>query len=157
MKKIVGEPRPCFYDMSQWRDGECRASKAMCWDARQSFPSGHTSMAFGSFLFLSMYVHGRLSSQRIVLLPRLPMLSLALVWAPPLVALWVGCTRVVDHRHDTADVIGGAVVGAGGAVLAYSAYFHAPCSPRAGKRRDSTESNAADMRPLVSMSMDDQA
>ena len=62
----VDRPRPCFYDQSQWGPPPtssvnasappvmpvCNALQRLCWDARQSFPSGHASLAFAMCLHL---------------------------------------------------------------------------------------------------------
>jgi len=54
---------------------------------------------------------------------------------PTLVAAWVAASRVHDNAHHPADVVGGAVVGGGAAVLWYLRYFHAPFGPDSHRAR----------------------
>jgi len=78
-------------------------------EARLSFPSGHTSIAFYGMLTAWLVI----SRFRVNLLP----VQLAQV-ACMVYAVYVAVSRVTDHKHHVGDVIGGAVLGALLAVVA---------------------------------------
>jgi undecaprenyl-diphosphatase len=83
LKLIVGRPRPTTGPLE---------SQPFTFDyAYQSFPSGHTAVAFGLALSVGL------------LWPR---------WRVPLLvfALAVGASRLILHSHYPADVLGGALV-----------------------------------------------
>ena len=77
--------------------------------ARQSFPSGHASMASTSMIFLIFYVHRR-SKQMQKHVP------IFLKWTISLclfsLAIWISMTRVSDYHHHLIDVLFGIVLGA---------------------------------------------
>lgn len=69
IKRLAGRLRPSFYDMCGWQfDVVWDGSSNLCTDAagedeaRQSFPSGHSSFAWASMLVLT--VRGRVPSDR---------------------------------------------------------------------------------------------
>lgn len=80
--------------------------------ARDSFYSGHTSMAFQAATFVVLYLHARfvlnLKKPRnvIILVPTIQLAFTSL-------AFWLALTRVKDHMHHPGDVIAGALIGTG--------------------------------------------
>ena len=57
---MAGRPRPCFYAMCGWvanstTGAACTAPKLLQWEARQSFPSGHSSFSMAGLAFLGAY------------------------------------------------------------------------------------------------------
>ena len=127
IKNYVGYLRPVFYDVCQPNDDyeECTNDDSL--DARKSFPSGHSSLAFSGMTLLTMYflrkfgvysttvVLQQQDNDAITLQYKKPQrykkaLSI-LCLAPMAVACWVGASRLVDNKHFPADVVGGAVLG----------------------------------------------
>jgi len=131
--KNVGEFRPdyavrCFgpdlvppqqysnISLSDWNDcpyyGDLRDT--LEYDARSSFPSGHSSMAMSGGIFLTaalLYLAHQMKysndkKQSIV------SAVLSLVgWLPFCFALFVGGSRILDYRHHYWDVLGGYFIG----------------------------------------------
>ena len=75
--------------------------------ARSSFPSGHSSMAAFSAIFLVVFAQERFYGTRTFFL--LPFIQLSLVC----LAVWIGMTRVSDYVHHPVDVAVGLIIGAG--------------------------------------------
>ena len=76
---------------------------------RQSFPSGHASLASTSMFFLIIYFHRRCKQTE-------NYIPIFLRWTISLclfsLALWISMTRVSDHHHHLIDVLFGIVLGA---------------------------------------------
>eukprot|EP01086_Lenisia_limosa_P010244 TRINITY_DN34331_c0_g1_i1.p1 TRINITY_DN34331_c0_g1~~TRINITY_DN34331_c0_g1_i1.p1 ORF type:complete len:278 (+),score=15.77 TRINITY_DN34331_c0_g1_i1:84-917(+) len=115
LKQTVGRPRPSFFEECEWNSGQHQ-----CGDeheeqnARRSFPSGHTSLAFAGMVFAAGWILIRLKSPSFEKLRcRLSFLPMALV----LLATWVGATRTQDNRHNPSDVLGGMLLGICGAAF----------------------------------------
>ena len=75
--------------------------------ARSSFPSGHSSMAAFSAIFLVVFAQERFYGTRTFFL--LPFIQLSLVC----LAVWIGMTRISDFVHHPVDVAVGLIIGAG--------------------------------------------
>jgi len=119
-KKYAGRLRPCFIQMCDYNTttGECSASRTRQWESRQSFPSGHSSSAFATFGFVTLYALGVLRNLR----PPawIPPLCLHLVSLLPLMlAGFISISRTVDYRHNYSDILAGAVLGL---VVAYNCH-----------------------------------
>ncbi|XP_037679912.1 phospholipid phosphatase 2 isoform X2 [Choloepus didactylus] len=84
----------------------CRGSSVAVTEARLSFYSGHSSFAMYCMTFLALYVQARLRWRWARLLR--PTLQFLLVSF----ALYVGYTRVSDHKHHWSDVLTGLLQGA---------------------------------------------
>lgn len=136
IKRYVGYMRPVFYDMCDpnvdafYQDPstttlKCQSDGHPEMDYYQSFPSGHSSVAFAGMTLLSSYFSrifgrtdgGREKIRRIpVLLPRWPrlrrLLRIVSVMLSMALALFIAASRVADNYHHPADVVGGAVLGA---------------------------------------------
>jgi hypothetical protein len=82
-------------------------------ESRLSFPSGHSSIAFYSMLFLIMFIQHTWKCHRMGLMPRLVQLCLFSL------AIFIALSRIVDNKHHPTDVIAGAALGTLGAVLTF--------------------------------------
>ncbi|XP_074594916.1 putative phosphatidate phosphatase [Brevipalpus obovatus] len=75
-------------------------------DLRRSFPSGHASETMLSMAFLIIYLHKRYNSKESI---RYLIICAQLILF--LLAIFVGVSRVQDHKHHWSDVIGGFIIG----------------------------------------------
>ncbi len=106
-KNIFTRYRPYAYD------NNLDINKKMSSDARNSFYSGHTTIAFGSAVFLAYSIENMDYSR----------LSKNLVWITSLgLASSTGILRVISGQHFLTDVLLGAVVGSGLAILIVENY-----------------------------------
>ena len=129
LKRWVGRLRPNFYGMCGF-DLEllqCTVENhSLLMDARHSFPSGHSSMAFCGMTVLSFWFLGKVGMQRNFLLPSrgpsrgLPTVQTAayskilafLSYAPFMfIAVYIAASRIRDFYHNADDVIAGAILG----------------------------------------------
>ena len=125
---VSGRLRPHFLSVCQpnFRTLNCSAgyiTQDVCTgdalavrEARLSFPSGHSSLAFYCACFLIFYLHKRgfiIRTLRIVI----PGISLVAI----VLALFTGLSRVSDNKHHPTDVLAGSLVGAMSA--AYACYL----------------------------------
>jgi diacylglycerol diphosphate phosphatase/phosphatidate phosphatase len=104
------------YGKIYFRPDICTGNKKEINDSLESWPSGHTTAAFAGFVFLSLYLNGKLkvfSNYH----PRL--WKLIVVWAPILGATLIGGSLTIDEYHHWYDVVSGAIIGT---VFAFSAY-----------------------------------
>ncbi|KAK3914085.1 Putative phosphatidate phosphatase [Frankliniella fusca] len=76
-------------------------------EARASFPSGHSVLAFYAAVYLGLFVQARL--QR--LSGTLALLRPVVQWLFLLAAWWIALSRIVDHVHHPGDVLAGALIG----------------------------------------------
>uniref|UniRef100_A0A452TF48 Phospholipid phosphatase 2 n=1 Tax=Ursus maritimus TaxID=29073 RepID=A0A452TF48_URSMA len=84
----------------------CRGNPANVTESRLSFYSGHSSFGMYCMVFLALYVQARLCWKWARLLrPTVQVFLLAF-------ALYVGYTRVSDHKHHWSDVLVGLLQGA---------------------------------------------
>ncbi|XP_044110707.1 phospholipid phosphatase 2 isoform X2 [Neovison vison] len=104
----------------------CRGSPANVTESRLSFYSGHSSFGMYCMLFLALYVQARLCWKWARLLrPTVQFFLLAF-------ALYVGYTRVSDHKHHWSDVLAGLLQGAlvAGLTVRYVSDFFKSRPPR---------------------------
>jgi membrane-associated phospholipid phosphatase len=100
LKELIDRPRPIFYtDLALELDPA---------DHDASFPSGHTAVAFA---LATSYVLSRSSPNTAVRIGSL------------VVAATVGAFRVASARHFPSDVVGGAALGVGSALLVHTVKF----------------------------------
>lgn len=102
LKLIVRRPRPLTYDPAFSREERFDG------DARLSFPSGHTSIAFGSATLLAVMAHEEIAD---------PSLKAAVIASGFGAASAVGYLRIAARKHFLTDVLAGAALGAGVAGL----------------------------------------
>ncbi|KAE8746886.1 hypothetical protein FOCC_FOCC006306 [Frankliniella occidentalis] len=76
-------------------------------EARASFPSGHSVLAFYAAVYLALFVQSRLKRSTGTLALLRPLVQ----WLVLLVAWWIALSRIVDHMHHPGDVLAGAVIG----------------------------------------------
>lgn len=130
-KLIVGRPRPFFATVCQAYDPpdslNCTGEPHAVRDARKSFPSGHTSLAFSAAVFLSLYMAcylGLWKGRRSLLALSGAFIPLVFViTAPVFVAALIGASRLVDFHHHYADVIAGACLGTFNALSVFAVHF----------------------------------
>ncbi|KAL0820675.1 hypothetical protein ABMA28_006506 [Loxostege sticticalis] len=116
IKVLVGAPRPHFFDTCNPQEaGSCTGSEYVssytCLKAHwlsqsdKSFPSGHTSLALHTGVFIAYYLHQRtkhlVRSKAVLSAQVLSILS----------AVYCALSRITDHRHHWWDVLAGAVIG----------------------------------------------
>lgn len=150
LKLCVGQLRPNFLAVCQpnvnldnctgfIESFECtnkNATRRELMNARESFPSGHASLAFYFATFLVLFVEARMHVRH----ARLPKLTLqaALV----MTSLYVCATRVTDFKHRPADVIVGGLLGILVAlVMYYQVAQHWLRSPRGRVEEQNYNSN----------------
>ncbi|KAH0486368.1 MAG: hypothetical protein KVP17_004159 [Porospora cf. gigantea B] len=113
--KVYDGSEPPFYPTSGVPVCDEAADHFVVLEGRKSFPSGHTTAAFSSAIFTALYVaHNmpRMVRLQNVLLGKLCTGLLAL-----LPAIFVGVSRTFDYRHHVEDVVVGALIGTGSAML----------------------------------------
>ena len=144
LKAYCGYWRPYFLNECGLDDaiGQCTSED---YDhGFRSFPSGHASNSVGPLLHTSLRLMGALrvghqpytvplGSRGLVL--ELDGLLTALCLLPTFLALWISASRVFDHAHHPADIVGGALIGGSTAVLWHVRYFHPLFGPDAHRPR----------------------
>ncbi|KAL1902422.1 hypothetical protein Sste5346_001402 [Sporothrix stenoceras] len=96
-------------------------------DALSSFPSGHTTAAFAGFVFLSLYLNGKL---KIFSHQHTQLWKMHLFFAPILVATLIGGALTIDAFHNWYDILAGAIIGTTMAFSAYRMTYAAVFDPR---------------------------
>ncbi|CAD5213722.1 unnamed protein product [Bursaphelenchus xylophilus] len=146
-KNAVGRLRPNFLDVCQptidWRhncttheyltDYECTAKRSdwQMKDARLSFFSGHSSMSMSMGMFIVVYLQSRAAGECWLntLIPVIQSLAFC-------GAIYVGLTRIFDHKHHWSDVLTGLTVGMVIVILVWkfvAGYDLAPIKQRSRK------------------------
>ncbi|KAK4475658.1 hypothetical protein MN116_000635 [Schistosoma mekongi] len=97
-------------------DITCSADKST--GLRKSFPSGHTSIAIYSAIFLCLYIQLRFSRYRIY-----PGIRTCFQVTYIALGLTVGYSRILDNKHHWSDVLGGGLLGF---LLALSTLYYLP-------------------------------
>ena len=85
-------------------------------DSLESMPSGHTTAAFGGFIFLYLYLNAKL---KVFSNYHPAFWKLIVIYAPVLGACLIGGALTIDEFHNWYDILAGAVIGT---VMAFSAY-----------------------------------
>jgi len=94
----------------------CTGDKNQINDSLESFPSGHTTAAFGGFVYLYLYLNAKLK----VFSNYHPALwKLIAIYAPILGAVLIGGALTIDEFHNWYDILAGAIIGT---MFAFSAY-----------------------------------
>jgi diacylglycerol diphosphate phosphatase/phosphatidate phosphatase len=125
-KVYAGRPRPDWL-AKVVESGANPADMAMLcadrslFDARSSFPSGHSSMSVVGMTVVALYLAGKM---RMFLMGRGHMHYVALFVMPFLLAGIVAVSRTKDYHHNYSDVIAGSIIGLLCGFLAY--FLHYP-------------------------------
>ncbi|CAF9937256.1 MAG: hypothetical protein HETSPECPRED_010609 [Heterodermia speciosa] len=88
-------------------------------DGWRSFPSGHSSFAFGGLGFLALFLAGQMHVFR----PRTDLARILLALVPLIGAALIAISRCEDYRHDVYDVTVGSVLGMLVAHFSYRRYY----------------------------------
>jgi diacylglycerol diphosphate phosphatase / phosphatidate phosphatase len=94
----------------------CRGDKDKIDDSLESFPSGHTTAGFAGFVFLYLYLNGKL---KVFSNYHPAMWKLIVLYSPLLGATLIGGALTIDEFHNWYDILAGAVIGT---MFAFSSY-----------------------------------
>lgn len=94
----------------------CTGNRLDINDSLESFPSGHTTAAFGGFVFLYLYLNAKL---KVFSNYHPAMWKLIITYAPILGAILVGGALTIDEFHNWWDILAGAIIGT---IMAFSSY-----------------------------------
>ncbi|KJF60168.1 PAP2 domain-containing protein, variant 2 [Coccidioides immitis RS] len=130
VKNAVGRPRPDLISRCKPEKGtpaHTLVSFNVCLETDhhilhegwRSFPSGHSSFAFGGLGYLSLFFAGQLHVFR----PRSGLARFLFSGAPLLGALMIAMSRLADYRHDVYDVTVGSLLGLFTAYFTYRRYY----------------------------------
>ncbi|RZC41036.1 phosphatidate phosphatase PPAPDC1A [Asbolus verrucosus] len=126
MKVVIGRPRPDFY-FRCFPNGigddytKCTGTRRNYLDGRKSFPSGHSSFAFTSMVFMSVYM-----ARKFHLFDKSKKghsWQLCVCVIPIFIATLIAVSRTCDYHHHYEDIIGGALLGSTISCLCYRLYF----------------------------------
>ncbi|KAL0484613.1 diacylglycerol diphosphate phosphatase [Acrasis kona] len=85
-----------------------------------SFPSGHSSGAFASWLYVAIYVSNKVGAYKLSLGH---VYKLLIMFTAIMLAASVGWTRILDHQHTALHITVGTLIGIPGALLGYRIKF----------------------------------
>ncbi|CAH8609402.1 unnamed protein product [Schistosoma intercalatum] len=114
-KVSFGRLRPNFLDACKPSDlqttilgfvGNFTCSSDKSSGLRKSFPSGHTSIAIYTAIFLCLYIQLRFSHSRMY-----PGVRTCFQMIYVALGLVVGYSRIIDNKHHWSDVLGGGLLG----------------------------------------------
>ena len=94
----------------------CTGDKNQIDDSLESMPSGHTTAAFGGFVYLYLYLNAKL---KVWSNYHPAFWKLIVTYAPILGAILIGGSLSIDEFHNWYDILAGALIGT---VMAFSAY-----------------------------------
>ena len=94
----------------------CTGDKDEIDDSLESFPSGHTTAAFGGFIFLYLYLNAKL---KVWSNYHPAYWKLIVTYMPVLAAVLIGGALTIDEYHNWYDVLADAIIGT---VMAFSSY-----------------------------------
>ncbi len=127
LKLVVGRPRPYFKELCQGYPDQTSAtcigsSGSDINDARKSFPSGHSSLAFACFVYLGLYMGMRMRITN----PSTGFKSakFLVLCIPVSIASFVAVSRVLDYHHNYDDIVAGSVLGAAFALAIWHARWN---------------------------------
>lgn len=152
IKAWVGRLRPNFYELCGFdlQTKMCTASAHYVLEGRQSFPSGHSSLAFQGMVLIVLCLVGRIglfsiivtntttnngikSSTSLKYLLRTKQLQTIFSIVVPLsYGMFVAASRLVDNWHHPSDILAGTMIGVGSASLAYHIFYPGVGSKHAG-------------------------
>ncbi|ODV77938.1 PAP2-domain-containing protein, partial [Suhomyces tanzawaensis NRRL Y-17324] len=149
LKNWISRPRPDFLARCGPKKGTpadtlvdvgvCTAPLgwAVLTDGMRSTPSGHSSISFGSLLYLTLWLLGQF--QLVSPATPQPVYKSLLCGLPVLLATYVGLSRTQDYRHHFMDVFLGTTLGCTVAVTLYRRYFVSLWSEDSSKANDVEE------------------
>lgn len=108
-------------------------------NARESFPSGHTSVTTAAMLFCIFYVHDYWRCALSYLFR--PLMQLIFI----LIALFCSWTRVSDNMHHPTDVVGGILIGLCVSLVIYFICMERPILQKVSSRRRSLPKSPDEM------------
>lgn len=86
-------------------DFKCSSESNELAESRRSFPSGHSSSSFYTFLFLILFVNRFWTKRELGLFPQfVQVLFFGL-------AVFIAFTRIIDNMHHVTDVLAGSLLG----------------------------------------------
>jgi diacylglycerol diphosphate phosphatase / phosphatidate phosphatase len=142
LKKSIGGFRPHFlsvcepvipennrgsgFESVMYKSDICTGNPGKIQNAMESFPSGHSQIAFAGLLYLAIYLnaHLRVFSFSATSTTRRPRhWKMLAVVAPLLLATYLASTLVLGHHHHAYDVIFGSLIGSVMSIWAYKMVF----------------------------------
>ncbi|KAK2731827.1 hypothetical protein FQN57_003153 [Myotisia sp. PD_48] len=137
IKNAVGRPRPDLLSRCSPEKGtpeHTLVSFSVCSspdghilrEGWRSFPSGHSSFAFGGLGYLALFFAGQLKVCR----PRSGLSRALFSLSPLLGALMIALSRLEDYRHDVYDIACGSILGFAIAYLIYRCYYPSLCASK---------------------------
>ncbi|KAK1970015.1 PAP2 superfamily protein [Colletotrichum sublineola] len=105
-------------------------------NAMASFPSGHSTAAFASYVYLFLYLNAKL---KVWADYRPALWKIAITFAPLLGALLIACSLTIDQAHNWYDIVVGSAIGTTVAFGSYRGCYaavwdwrfnHIPLQPR---------------------------
>jgi len=119
IKLYVGRLRPNFYNMCEFNTEslQCEGDDEYNTEARKSFPSGHSTMAFSAYTVIILFLLGK--AQTVKKPYKKKVLSIFAAF-PITYAFFVAASRVRDNWHHPSDVIAGSCIGFLCAFFSYS-------------------------------------
>lgn len=121
-------------------DQVCTGDKAHITNALQSFPSGHSEIAFAGLGYLTIYLFTHLRIPDGNKSERTGFWRMIIVLMPLLLATYIACTLVLGYHHHATDCFFGALIGIVTSVLGYRSVYRSLFDgrtnglPRLGRR-----------------------
>ncbi|CAM9310382.1 unnamed protein product, partial [Laminaria digitata] len=99
IKKGVGRPRPNYFALRAAMEYSGGRLSSLKGESIRSFPSGHSSMTMAGTLYVTLVCWAELSRSAAARKGWLRSIYACVCFCPPLIAFWVGVTRVRDYWH----------------------------------------------------------
>lgn len=135
LKWMVGGLRPHLIDVCQpdiqkppafvvanilyYKSSVCSGDDKVIREAFQSFPSGHSTVAFAGFGFLSLWLFAAQRYHANAAIQDSCLVYFIFVFWPLLAATVMAGLLTIDHYHHASDIIAGSFIGIGSAACAY--------------------------------------
>lgn len=139
LKLYLKRPRPNFYALCGFdaASRRCTADLDHVREAYFSFPSGHSSLAASTCVFLVWFISGAILGMKTKKSSKFSLLQRRLACAMSSVvllacAIFVAASRLHDYWHHYADVLAGLCLGGLSGTLAYHAWYPPIWSPDSG-------------------------